>query len=237
MQRFFVDAELLEHPIIKLPERIAYQLEHVLRARQGDHILLLDNSGWEYQAELLTVSRYQVSARIISKDKALDEQGYRISLFQALVRETKMDWVLQKGTELGVDVFVPVVSEHSLAKPPETGKYERWRRIITEAAEQSGRSRLPQITTSQPFTRACLNATGLRLIATPHHALSLKQILPSNPPLEIAIFIGPEGGFSATEEAYATDNGLLPFRLGKHILRTETAGLAATAAINYHYDT
>ncbi|MCE5259922.1 MAG: 16S rRNA (uracil(1498)-N(3))-methyltransferase [Chloroflexi bacterium] len=236
MQRFFVDPPLLQNTILELPEHIAHQLVHVLRARQGEQIILLDDTGWEYQAELLSVSQRQVTASITGKTFPGREPDMRISLYQALVREVKMDWVLQKGTELGIADFIPVMCEHSLTSLPSPGKCERWRRIISEAAEQSGRTRLPKLEQVQRFEPACTKSVGLRLMATPQQKLSLKQVLPAAAPQELCLYIGPEGGFSAAEEDYACAQGILLVGLGERILRTETAGLAAVAAIMFHYD-
>ena len=236
MQRFFIDPVLLQNAVVELPDNIVYQLIHVLRARQGDHMILLDDTGWEYQAELLKVSQHQVTAGITGKAIPKREPSVRISLYQALVRETKMDWVLQKGTELGVAAFIPLFCERSLISPPSPSKYERWRRIITEAAEQSGRTRMPRLELAQPFEHACARSAGLSLIAVPQQALSLKQALPTAAPQELNLYIGPEGGFSADEESYARGQDVLPVRLGARILRTETAGLAAVAAILFSYD-
>jgi 16S rRNA (uracil1498-N3)-methyltransferase len=235
MQRFFVDPLLLRFPEVDLPSAIVHQLVHVLRAHVGDCIILLDDSGCEFQAEITFISPRQITAYIRSRISSSIEPRIRLVLYQAMLRETKLDWVLQKGTELGVSTFIPFYSEHSIMMQPSLAKYERWGKIITEAAEQSGRVRRPNITSPVSFTQACAAppARVLALFASPLHAVSLRQALENVTVDEIRLYIGPEGGFSATEVLYAQQQGLTITRLGPRVLRTETAGLAAIAAIQY----
>ena len=235
MQRFFVEPHLLQSPELDLPAAIVHQLVHVLRARVGEHVILLDDTGWEYQAEITLISARQVKATIQGKTQSTTEPRLRLVLYQALLREAKFDWVLQKGTELGVSAFVPFISEHSLTAQPGISRYERWCRIITEAAEQSGRARRPAITQPISFKEACAPPPKrtLALVASPQQAVSLGQALNGVVVDEIRLYIGPEGGFCPDEVQSAQQHGLIITQLGPRILRTETAGVVALAAILY----
>ncbi|MHB9033649.1 MAG: 16S rRNA (uracil(1498)-N(3))-methyltransferase [Anaerolineae bacterium] len=235
MQRFFVDPHLLQNSEFELPRPIANQLVRVLRSQPGERISLLDDSGWEYVAAIKEISQSQVRAYIIDKVHPEREPDIRITLYQALVRESKFDWILQKGTELGVSSFIPIITERSLTSAP-VNKYPRWRRIIVEAAEQSGRTRLPKLEPALTLKQACQLNDSVRFMAAIGSGLSLRQLLPQARPLELHLFIGPEGGFSTDEQLYAKSQGIQLVELGKRILRTETAGPVASALILYHYN-
>ncbi|MHB1356632.1 MAG: 16S rRNA (uracil(1498)-N(3))-methyltransferase [Anaerolineae bacterium] len=235
MQRFFIEPRLLQSPELDLPAPIVHQLVHVLRARVGEHVIFMDDTGWEYQAEITQISPRQVKATIQGKSPSTTEPRLRLVLYQALLREAKFDFVLQKGTELGVSAFVPFFCEHSVSIQPSPSKYERWGRIITEAAEQSGRARRPIIKQPISFKEACTMPPSrvLGLFASPCKAVSLGQALNEVVVDEIRLYIGPEGGFTQDEVQFAQQQGLIITHLGPRILRTETAGLAAMAAILY----
>jgi 16S rRNA (uracil1498-N3)-methyltransferase len=238
MQRFFVEPGLLQSSEVNLPPNIVHQLVHVLRVHIGEQIVLLDDTGWEYLAVITHISPRQAKALLQGKSQSGSEPRLHLVLYQALLREAKFDLVLQKGTELGVIAFVPFISEHSLTALPSASKFERWRKVITEAAEQSGRTRRPSIIPPISFSEACTSPPPrtLALLATPKQAFSLKQALLGAEVDEVRLFVGPEGGFSAQEVSEAQSQGLLTVHLGPRILRTETAGLAAIAAIQYALD-
>ncbi|NLG27249.1 MAG: 16S rRNA (uracil(1498)-N(3))-methyltransferase [Chloroflexi bacterium] len=237
MPRFFVSPELLSSDSVDLTGPLAHQISHVLRLSPGDAITLLDDSGWEYQATLATVSGKQASARITGRTQPATEPRVRVSLFQALVTEQKLDWVLQKGTELGVAAFCPIVTERSLPARAGEAKLPRWRRIVTEAAEQSGRTRLPSVAAPRILSDCLPPPTGVLALlgAVGVEATPLPRVLAAlaAPPAEVWLLIGPEGGFTAEEVALAREAGVQPIAVGPRILRTETAGLAAAAALMY----
>jgi len=215
-----------------------HQIVHVLRMRPGDECLLLDGSGRAYRAVLQTLDSRQATARVVERLDLDTEPRTRLWLHQALLVERKMDWVLQKGTELGVGVFAPVASERSLPGRVDAARLARWRRIVTEAAEQSHRARLPELYPPTSLADACAAVDGaLALMAVPSEdARPLRVALEgahATPPHGVHVFIGPEGGFSAREIDTALRAGVLPVSLGPRVLRTETAGLAALVAILY----
>jgi len=243
MQRFFVPAAWLERDPVILSGETAHQITHVLRMRRGDECLLLDDTGWAYRLVLEEFAPGQVTGRVVERLQPETEPGVCLWLHQALLTERKMDWVLQKGTELGVAVFAPIATERSVGGHKggaDADKLARWQRIIREAAEQSGRARLPELRPPEPLAVACARAAqdgALAILATVNPgAYSLREALSppgKQPPREVRVFIGPEGGFTSAEVDAARRAGVMPVSLGPRVLRTETAGLAALAAILY----
>jgi len=244
MHRFFVPAALLQENEVALTGQLAHQLSHVLRLSRGEHIVLLDGSGGAYEAELQEVAPHRATARIVKMSFPRTEPRLRLILYQALPKGKKMDWVLQKGTELGVSAFVPMTTERSIVQNPariSESRTARWQRIVTEAAEQSGRVCLPQVMPVQRFVDVCQRSPegALVLIASTGADVCprpLRQVLDIAPfPQEVWLFIGPEGGFSPHEVQSAQKAGMIPISLGPRTLRTETAGLAAAAIIFYAF--
>ena len=244
MHRFFVPPEWLQHEPIVLTGPLAHQLGRVLRVKPGDHITLLDNTGWAYEIEITRVTGDQTLARLVSKAQPRTEPMTRLILYQALTREKKFDWALQKGVELGVAAFAPLLTERGLLNRAEQVrelKSERWGRIVTEAAEQSGRARLPELWPVQTVAEACaaLPPSATALIACPGESLTLHDLEYTwrrSLPREVRLLIGPEGGFTAVEVALARRAGVTPISLGPRTLRTETAGLATAAIVLYILD-
>jgi len=241
MHRFFVPPACLHRESIILQGDLAHQLSRVLRLVAGEHIVLLDDTGWAYEVELTAVSPAQCGARHVSRWQPETEPSIRLALYQALTRETKFDWVLQKGTELGVAAFVPLLAGRGLINKPEQvppSRLQRWHHIVTEAAEQAGRACRPSILPVQTLSQACdaLPVGAVAWLASPQpDATPLGRAVRAltSKPVEVHLFIGPEGGFTPEEVQSAASHGVLPVTLGPRTLRTETAGLAATAAIFY----
>lgn len=161
MQRFFVPPEWLQRDPVVLSGATAHQVTRVLRMRPGDECLLLDDAGWAYRLVLEGFGPGQVTGRIVERLQPDTEPHISIWLHQALLTERKMDWVLQKGTELGVAVFAPIATERSVRghrDAVDEAKLDRWRRIVKEAAEQSGRALLPALRPPESFAAACARA-------------------------------------------------------------------------------
>ncbi len=239
MHRFFVPPEWIDGGRVALGGSLVHQIRHVLRLRPGDHVVVLDNSGWEWEVELTSVGPESVEGRVVHKGLATGEPRTKITLYQGALKGRNFELVLQKGTELGVVEFVPVISDRCVIASLDdvNKKRERWQRIILEAAEQSRRGRLPHLRPAMLFALACERAQrteGLSLMpweeASQH---SLRRVLTSRRPFSVNVFIGPEGGFSPQEVALAQGYGIVPITLGPRILRAETAGLAVVAAILY----
>lgn len=240
MHRFFVTPDSIVGHTVTLLDGQAHQIARVLRLSSGDQITVLDNSGYEYVVALHEVSTRQVLGRIMERALSQSEPRTAITLYQALLKGSKFEYVLQKCTEVGVTAFVPLVCRRCVADAAKVSepKLARWRDIIRESAEQSRRGRLPTLSPPMAFEEAGNAVEGLGLLPWEGEApLSLRSVLRENltrqQPLKVSLLIGPEGGFDPSEVVYARSHGVAPVTLGKRVLRAETAGLVAASAILY----
>jgi 16S rRNA (uracil1498-N3)-methyltransferase len=238
LHRFFVLPERIEDKEVVLAEQ-AHQIRDVLRLKVGERIIVLDNEGREYEAELTAVGRSEVRGKVVEKREASGEPEVRITLYQSLLARDKFEWILQKCTEAGVTSFVPVVTERSVVRDSsiKASRLARWRRIIQEAAEQSHRGRLPELAAPVKFKDALMGLDGfdMSLVAAPGAGnRSLRVCLGGGKGAgSIALFIGPEGGFTEDEVRRLCESGAITFSLGRRILRTETAAVVASSVILY----
>lgn len=246
MHRFFLAREAFTTAQVKITEPgLAHRLRNVLRLQRGDAVIFLDNSGWEYETVLQQLEAGLIVGEIQQKRLCPSEPRTKITLHQAMLKGDHFEWVLQKGTEVGISAFLPILSERCIildAQQVSGRKLERWRRIIQAAAEQSGRGRLPPL---QPLTllpaayEQIRRSGGLALIPWEEETRPLKEVLQEvgreQRPFNVSLFIGPEGGFSAEEIQTAQDYGIIPVSLGPRVLRAETAGIVAAALILYEY--
>ena len=244
--RFFVAPEVLQGRVARIEDAaLIHQLSTVLRLNAGDQITLLDNSGWEYVVALDEIGRGYISGAIERKTLTETEPQLKLTLYVALLRGERFEWVLQKGTELGVSAFVPVVCQRSVIDDiAEIGaaKIERWERIVREAAEQSRRAKLPKLLPAMLFDTACDHAARRSrafVLWEGSGGSSLRSLIGSDEarpvaeeaPFSIALLSGPEGGFTESEMATAVMYRLGLASLGPRILRAETAPVAAAAAV------
>jgi 16S rRNA (uracil1498-N3)-methyltransferase len=210
----------------------------VLRKKPGEEVRLFDGENRSYRARLESVSPERVEGAILEELKA-SRIAYRLRLFQGMPKGDKLEWILEKGTELGVAEFIPIVTERSVVRvPPERipTKLERWRKIILAAAGQCGRSDLPEVRAPVSFAEALALCGPGELTVLPwegEETTALKAALSGKKGGTINLFIGPEGGFSIQEVEEARGRGAVTATLGPLILRTETAGIAAAAAVLY----
>ena len=244
MHRFFVSGENLGSGQVVLTGKQAHQIRSVLRMTPGDQIIVLDNTGYEYAVAITDVGRQRVAGRMMYKQLARGEPRTQITLYQSILAREKFEWVLQKCTEVGVTCFVPVVAQRSIVRWADTitpHRLARWKSIVTEAAEQSGRGRIPQIQCPIKFADALavLGAFDRCLIACPQTTgPTLRELLQAGRPAPagIALLIGPEGGFSDEEIAATSSKGAVAMSLGERVLRTETAAVVASALILYELE-
>lgn len=238
MHRFFIPPEWITPDGVVLKDETARQISHVLRLRSEQRIVVLDNSGVEYEVELLDVGAKESRARLVEKRLCAGEPGVTLTLFLGLTQREKFEWMLQKCTEVGASQFVPVISARSLVQDARDAdrKLERWRSIVREAAEQSHRGRIPVVQPAVSFSRALKmpGADSLALLAWEgEHTLGMREALRRRAERGVALFIGPEGGYSAEEAEQAITAGVLPISLGARVLRMETAAVVAAALAMY----
>jgi 16S rRNA (uracil1498-N3)-methyltransferase len=234
--RLFVDAEL--HPVsrLSLPVDAAHHAIRVLRLRDGDALVLFDGRGGEYEARLVVGGRGHVEAQTGQRRDLERESPLQATLVQAVSSGEKMDFTIQKAVELGVAAIQPVLSEKSvvrLSAEREEKKLARWRRIAIAACEQCGRNRVPELRETMSVNAYCSTPgpAALRLLLSPGGNPGL-LILRGKIERAVTLAVGPEAGFSDAEERLLQRAGFVPVRLGPRILRTETAALAALAALN-----
>lgn len=243
MQHFFLDPELIHDGIVTFPEAISRQIKNVLRLRlKTDAVIVLDNSGWEYLVQLTGTKGQSVIGEITGKQLGRPEPKVGLRLCYSLTRREKMEVVLQKATEIGTTCFQPYISSRSLVQDgrQNSARQERLTAIMREAAEQSMRSRLPVMLPVLDYEEMLASAQGcgVKLIAWESTAIVsqvctemlhfAEDALP-----EVALLIGPEGGFSSEEVALAEKYGFQQISLGTNILRMETACIAGCAIIRH----
>ncbi|KPA93908.1 16S rRNA (uracil(1498)-N(3))-methyltransferase [Pseudomonas asplenii] len=228
LSRFFIDAPLSlgEH---ELPEAQAHYIGRVLRMAEGDALQVFDGSGHEFLGTLLEVGKKHVRVQLTESFAGQPDSPLHIHLGQGLSRGERMDWAIQKATELGVSEITPIVSERCEVRLKDERADKRlahWRQIAISACEQCGRSTLPVIPPPLPLGEWLKQAQAeLKLVLHP-----VAEPLTSHPrPASLAFLIGPEGGLSDAEVEQAAKAGYLPARLGPRVLRTETAPVVALA--------
>ncbi|OGD21165.1 MAG: hypothetical protein A2W03_12900 [Candidatus Aminicenantes bacterium RBG_16_63_16] len=239
-----VEQKNIRLPFARLEGGEHHHLSKVLRAKPGRKVWLVDEAGNSYAAEVAEVGVSQTLLRILGRGP--DEVApVRITLGQALLKSKKMDWVVQKSTELGVDVIIPLATARAIVKvgPEEGRRVERWRKIAREAAKQSRRSFLPEVEEPRPFREFLVGRRESRkLILTEDGGTALREMLPGGPGeaagagvSAVLLAVGPEGGWTKEEEAESLAAGFEAVSLGKLPLRSETAALAALAMISHFW--
>ncbi len=237
--RFFIPEDWITRNTVVISGRLVHRLSKVLRLRPGAHIIVLDDTGWEYEVELKTVESDEIEGAVLNRNLAAGEPRTRITLYQALLKGSNFELVLQKCTEVGVSEFVPMLCERCVAGEPDSKRLDRWKNIIVEAAEQSKRGNLPVLQNVTAFNDACIPTSrdGLSLIPWEGEAIQgIGDILKTNRnAAKVSFFVGPEGGFSSGEIELARSHEIIPVSLGHRTLRAETAGLVATTITLYEY--
>jgi 16S rRNA (uracil1498-N3)-methyltransferase len=231
MQRFYIPTPNIRKNEIEITDpRIVFQATRVLRMREGSLCSIFDDNGEEFEVTVLKLNPKAVVVEKGAEIRRATESKLKVVLYQAVPKKQDLfELVLQKATELGVFSIVPLITQRT--ERQHLGKWERMRTILIEAAEQSNRSRVPELQEPTPFAKA---------IAEPHCYIAYES--GKEPPLstmaheirssnEARLFIGPEGGFDPTEIQTALQKGAKTFGLGQTILRTETAAIAACSLV------
>jgi len=203
----------------------------VLRLGAGDPLTLFDGRGGEYGARIVSAARSGITVEIGEHHARECESPLSITLVQGLSSSDRMDFIIQKAVELGVAAIQPVLTAKSvvrLSKDRAAAKLVHWQRVAIAACEQCGRNRVPGIGAALPISQYAPSGAAAKIVLSPLATKDLKQFVQS--PLTLAV--GPEAGFDAAEEKLLAQKGFVPARLGPRILRTETAALAALAALN-----
>ena len=237
MHRFFVPTTSRAEQTVTLSSDIAHQIARVLRLRANEEIVVIPTdaaNAVEWRVRLVTVEARAVSGMVVAERPGLPEPSCAVTLCPALLKGERFDWLVQKATELGVAAIQPIVTARTIRKIGSDDRHarERWQRIATAAAEQSGRSRVPAIRGPVPLGELVHAVTVSLLVA--HETVAARTLTEaiSAASDRVAVAIGPEGGFTDDEVARLTaDAGAVPVSLGPRVLRAETAAITAVTVV------
>jgi 16S rRNA (uracil1498-N3)-methyltransferase len=243
---FLIKRKDLCFPSVTIAGKEHRHLSRVLRAKPGRRIWLTDEEGCSYLAEVQEVGKGETHALILDRIQA-GKRRIHLVLAPALIKAKKMDFLVQKATELGMSSLVPVIASRSIIRieEREAKKVNRWERIAAEAAKQSRRAYVPTVLAPQPFREFCEQRSGSRkfLLGGAEGRL-LRDVLARGPgPAgqegvpSVLVLVGPEGGWTSEEKTLALASGFEAVSLGKQVLRAETAALAALALLSHFWDT
>lgn len=245
MYHFFTAPEQIGEKEIRITGADVNHIKNVLRMKPGEQITVSDGAdGLEYRCEIRGFGEGEVLAGIMWAQESASELPSRIYLFQGLPKADKMELIIQKAVELGVYEVIPTATKRCVVKldgKKAEAKQKRWSAISESAAKQSKRRVIPEIKNVMTFQEAVKYAREIDVKLFPYEMAKgmehTKELIGGiRPGQSVAVFIGPEGGFAEEEAAYAEENGFCPITLGKRILRTETAGLAALSVLMYQLE-
>lgn len=235
LPRFYCPGPLAVGARLALPPEAAHHALRVLRMKEGEALRVFDGQGREFHARIQQIQRGEVRVSLEEAAASDREPPLTVILAQGISSGERMDYTLQKAVELGVAGISPIAAERSVVRLVGERAEKRllhWRRVVIAACEQSGRSRVPPVHPPEtlPDWLAHLEPGGVRLMLAPDADTRLRDLPPPRGP--VLLLVGPEGGLSEAERSVAVSQGFLPLRLGPRILRTETAALAALAAMH-----
>lgn len=242
---FYVKNNQVNSETISIVGEDVKHIKNVLRHKIGDELEICDESGFRYLTKIKSFLESEILLNVLEQTEKNTEMPVRIDLYQGLPKSDKMELIVQKTTELGISSIIPVVTDRvivKLEKSNENKKVERWNKIATEAAKQSGRQRIPVVENVANLEKIVENLSKYDIVIVPFECekdSTLKNILKNvkNKIENIAVVIGPEGGFSEKDiEVLERASNVVKVSLGKRILRTETAGLATVAMLLYEYE-
>ncbi|EEG32976.1 16S rRNA (uracil(1498)-N(3))-methyltransferase [Neisseria flavescens] len=233
MPRFYVDFALSPDSVVELPDNVVRHL-NVLRVKNTEEIVLFNGNGKAYPALPEVLEKRRASVRILREEATDNESPLNITLVQAVSAAERMDFTLQKSVELGVAEIRPVISERCVVRlsgERAEKRVERWQEIVVSACEQSGRNIVPKVLPLTTYAQALqqLPQETTKLLMSLNRAQKLSDVRPQSG--KVVFMVGPEGGWTEKEEQQAFDAGFQSVTLGKRVLRTETASLAAIAAM------
>ncbi|WP_455251961.1 16S rRNA (uracil(1498)-N(3))-methyltransferase [Neisseria sp.] len=233
MPRFYVDFALSPDSVVELPDNVVRHL-NVLRVKNTEEIVLFNGNGKSYPALPEVLEKRRASVRILREESTDNESPLNITLVQAVSAAERMDFTLQKSVELGVAEIRPVISERCVVRlsgERAEKRVARWQEIVVSACEQSGRNIVPKVLPLTTYAQALqqLPQETTKLLMSLNRAQKLSDVQPQSG--KVVFMVGPEGGWTEKEEQQAFDAGFQSVTLGKRVLRTETASLAAIAAM------
>ena len=233
MPRFYVDFALSPDSVVELPDDVVRHL-NVLRVKNTEEIVLFNGNGKAYPALPEVLEKRRASVRILREEATDNESPLNITLVQAVSASERMDFTLQKSVELGVAEIRPVISERCVVRlsgERAEKRVARWQEIVVSACEQSGRNIVPKVLLLTTYAQALqqLPQETTKLLMSLNRAQKLSDVQPQSG--KVVFMVGPEGGWTEKEEQQAFDAGFQSVTLGKRVLRTETASLAAIAAM------
>ena len=233
MPRFYVDFALSPDSVVELPDNVVRHL-NVLRVKNTEEIVLFNGNGKAYPALPEVLEKRRASVRILREEATDNESPLNITLVQAVSAAERMDFTLQKSMELGVAEIRPVISERCVVRlsgERAEKRVARWQEIVVSACEQSGRNIVPKVLPLTTYAQALqqLPQETTKLLMSLNRAQKLSDVQPQSG--KVVFMVGPEGGWTEKEEQQAFDAGFQSVTLGKRVLRTETASLAAIAAM------
>ena len=248
MAKFFIDSKNIDEKYIYLREKNdLHHLVKVLRSKVGDEIEVSDGSTWEYITVIDDIFEDEAVLKIVDKQKFATEPKTRVTLYQGVPKGQKMELIIQKTVELGIDTITPVFMERTVVE--DHGKFdkkiERWQKISDEAVKQCKRGMIPEITGKLTYKEMLNELKNFDLVLIPYEdedGTTIKDVLREysedrkSEDTKVAVIIGPEGGFTENEVKLAVESGAKSVTLGKTTLRTETAGIAALAMIMYELE-
>jgi 16S rRNA (uracil1498-N3)-methyltransferase len=236
MQRYFVSEDAFQGSFVRLTGEEVHHIRNVMRFQPDDQIIVCKEDGMDYLCSISEINRNEILCEVVEKRPSKGEPKTRITVAPSLVRSNKLEWIIQKGTEIGAVSFQPFCSERSLIHiddKKERKKRERWQRIAKEAAEQSHRGKVPAVLPALSWKEflAEMERFPLVLIAYEKGGVPIRQAMAGSQADEIMLVTGPEGGFTEAEIDEAKARGAVPVTLGNRILRAETAPLVALSCI------
>ncbi len=230
--RFYVDGPLRPGAMATLPEDSAHHAVRVLRLREGDEVTLFNGRGGEFAARIASIQRLRIAVDLLEHRAIEREPALEVTLVQGVSSGERMDFTVRKAVELGAAAIQPVLAAASVARPKgerAAARHEHWQRIAIAACEQCGRNRIPKVLPLVPLADY-RSGEGLKILLSPASQLALSKARLTGERFIVAA--GPEAGFSSAEETTFVEAGFTPVRLGPRVLRTETAAIAALAALN-----
>jgi 16S rRNA (uracil1498-N3)-methyltransferase len=235
--RFYVDAALRAGGSCELSEDTAHHAVHVLRIRAGEEVTLFNGRGGEYPARVSSIQKLRISVEVLAHRAIERESPLHVALIQGVSSGERMEFTIRKAVELGVAEIRPVLAAGSVARPKgerAAARKDHWQKIAISACEQCGRNQIPVV---HPLVDASAYRSppaddSIKILLSPASQLRFSEFVRKGGNSKFALAAGPEAGFDAKEEGAFLDAGFVPVKLGPRVLRTETAALAALAALN-----